>query len=774
MLCTFQLLGGALFQPLTVQAGTAPGSDVYMEEYDNGKDYTGWYTVTVKVVDDATGDPLEGIYVTLNSKDKGDAGHGPNINGIKEYMTDRDGLLEFRIYPSPVTYAAIVSAGQKGYAALEQYVGAITKDFSIIELRLKKEDPTPTPIVKPTASPTPTVKPTASPTPTVKPTASPTPTVKPTASPTPTVKPTATPNNNNTPKPTMTPVPTQTARPGARPTPKPDKITQDEYVIPGADNKTGTEDDITVRPGKDDDGNNNSSIDKDGNVDLPDGGEVIVPVIPDRGDTRIDVPEGTVIDPDGTIHLPENDQKTEITLPGRDTILDTEDDVIVRPGLDENGKNNANIDETGKVDLPDGGEIILPTQPDKGDIRVDVPGGTTVDPDGTIHLPENDQKTEITLPGKDTILDTEDDVIVRPGLDENGKNNANIDETGKVDLPDGGEIILPTQPDKGDIRVDVPGGTTVDPDGTIHLPEDDQQTDITLPGKDATLDTPDDIFLRPELDESGKNNSTIDDEGTVNLPDGGRATFSSEPDAGRIGVILPPGSTITPDGTITIPDGTKKGYVLPGKDAALDTEDDVIVDPFMGNNGKDNSVLREDGSIYLPDGGTVTYADGTVIEVPGGTIVLPDGTIIWPTNAEAKYIGFWDCMFHWFEVMILLLLIILLLTRLHWLKQRKKELEEMTKAGWVNHVDPEWLTQIEEQQKKTGIIFYAAIMTLASLCMILFYIYIPEHCIVDVPMLVLTVIADLIFIVLLAVRERDLKNQLEENHSNKKEDADKN
>ena len=691
LLCTFQLLGGALFQPLTVQAGTAPGSDVYMEEYDNGKDYTGWYTVTVKVVDDATGDPLEGIYVTLNSKDKGDAGHGPNINGIKEYMTDRDGLLEFRIYPSPVTYAAIVSAGQKGYAALEQYVGAITKDFSIIELRLKKEDPTPTPIVKPTASPTPTVKPTASPTPTVKPTASPTPTVKPTASPTPTVKPTATPNNNNTPKPTMTPVPTQTARPGARPTPKPDKITQDEYVIPGADNKTGTEDDITVRPGKDDDGNNNSSIDKDGNVDLPDGGEVIVPVIPDRGDTRIDVPEGTVIDPDGTIHLPENDQKTEITLPGRDTILDTEDDVIVRPGLDENGKNNANIDETGKVDLPDGGEIILPTQPDKGDIRVDVPGGTTVDPDGT-----------------------------------------------------------------------------------IHLPEDDQQTDITLPGKDATLDTPDDIFLRPELDESGKNNSTIDDEGTVNLPDGGRATFSSEPDAGRIGVILPPGSTITPDGTITIPDGTKKGYVLPGKDAALDTEDDVIVDPFMGNNGKDNSVLREDGSIYLPDGGTVTYADGTVIEVPGGTIVLPDGTIIWPTNAEAKYIGFWDCMFHWFEVMILLLLIILLLTRLHWLKQRKKELEEMTKAGWVNHVDPEWLTQIEEQQKKTGIIFYAAIMTLASLCMILFYIYIPEHCIVDVPMLVLTVIADLIFIVLLAVRERDLKNQLEENHSNKKEDADKN
>ena len=711
LLCTFQLLGGALFQPLTVQAGTAPGSDVYMEEYDNGKDYTGWYTVTVKVVDDATGDPLEGIYVTLNSKDKGDAGHGPNINGIKEYMTDRDGLLEFRIYPSPVTYAAIVSAGQKGYAALEQYVGAITKDFSIIELRLKKEDPTPTPIVKPTASPTPTVKPTASPTPTVKPTASPTPTVKPTATPTPTVKPTATPtptvrptvtptptvkptatpNNNNTPKPTMTPVPTQTARPGARPTPKPDKITQDEYVIPGADNKTGTEDDITVRPGKDDDGNNNSSIDKDGNVDLPDGGEVIVPVIPDRGDTRIDVPEGTVIDPDGTIHLPENDQKTEITLPGRDTILDTEDDVIVRPGLDENGKNNANIDETGKVDLPDGGEIILPTQHDKGDIRVDVPGGTTVDPDGT-----------------------------------------------------------------------------------IHLPEDDQQTDITLPGKDATLDTPDDIFLRPELDESGKNNSTIDDEGTVNLPDGGRATFSSEPDAGRIGVILPPGSTITPDGTITIPDGTKKGYVLPGKDAALDTEDDVIVDPFMGNNGKDNSVLREDGSIYLPDGGTVTYADGTVIEVPGGTIVLPDGTIIWPTNAEAKYIGFWDCMFHWFEVMILLLLIILLLTRLHWLKQRKKELEEMTKAGWVNHVDPEWLTQIEEQQKKTGIIFYAAIMTLASLCMILFYIYIPEHCIVDVPMLVLTVIADLIFIVLLAVRERDLKNQLEENHSNKKEDADKN
>lgn len=649
-LCILQLALG--LSPVTVQAETSAASDILMEEYDNGKDYTGWYTVYVKVLDDVTGDPVEGIYVTLNSKEKGNAGHGPNINGITEYMTDKDGMLEFRIYPSPVTYAAIVASGQKGYAALEQYVGVIKEDKSVITLRLKKEIPTPAPTATPKPDNNQGNNDNNNSTPT------PTPTVTPTATPAPTVK------------------------PGIKPTPKPDKTTKDEYIIPGPDNKLGTEDDITVKPGKDDKGNNNSSIDKDGKVDLPDGGELIVPTIPDKGDISIKVPGGTVVDPDGKINLPDKNQQTEIILPGKDTILGTEDDVIVRPGLDDKGKNNATIDKDGKVDLPDGGEIIVPTIPDKGDIRIDVPGGTKVDPDGTITLPDNNQQTQIILPGKDKVLGTEDDLILTPNLDDKGKNNTTIDETGKV-----------------------------------------------------------------------------------TLPDGGRVTFPSNPDMGRVGVELPAGSTITPDGVITVPDGTKKGYVLPGKDALLDTDDDVIVEPSFGNDGNDNSYIMDDGSVYLPDGGTVTYADGTVIEVPGGTIVLPDGTIIYPANAKAGMLDFWDCLFHWFEFMILLLLILLLLTRLHWLKRRGIELEDITKTGWIDRVDPEWLAQTENNQKKTGIVFYSIWMSLAVLSAILFYFIVPAHCVVDLPLLVGLVIVDIIFLLMLANRESALKNLIAEHHS---------
>lgn len=648
-LCILQLALG--LSPVTVQAETSAASDILMEEYDNGKDYTGWYTVYVKVLDDATGEPVEGIYVTLNSKEKGNAGHGPNINGITEYMTDRDGMLEFRIYPSPVTYAAIVASGQKGYAALEQYVGAIKEDKSVIILRLKKEIPTPAP----TATPKPdnTDKGNND-------------------------------NNNSTPTPTVTPTatPIPTVKPGIKPTPKPDKTTKDEYIIPGPDNKLGTEDDITVKPGKDDKGNNNSSIDKDGKVDLPDGGELIVPTIPDKGDISIKVPEGTVVDPDGKLNLPDKDQKTELTLPGKDTILGTEDDVIVRPGLDDKGKNNATIDKDGTVNLPDGGDVILPTLPDIGDICIKVPEGTKVSPDGTITLPDNNQQTQIILPGKDKVLGTEDDLILTPNLDDKGKNNTTIDETGKV-----------------------------------------------------------------------------------TLPDGGRVTFPSNPDMGRVGVKLPAGSTITPDGVITVPDGTKKGYILPGKDALLDTDDDVIVEPSFGSNGNDNSYIMDDGSVYLPDGGTVTYADGTVIEVPGGTIVLPDGTIIYPANAKAGMLDFWDCLFHWFEFMILLLLILLLLTRLHWLKRRGIELEDITKTGWVDRVDPEWLAQTERKQKKTGVVFYSIWMSLAVLCAILFYFMAAAHCVADLPLLVGLVIVDIIFLLMLANRESVLKNLIAEHHS---------
>ena len=760
-------LGMVFFVPQTVQAGQMSNSDksngsstVGIEEYDNGKDYTGWYTVLVRVVDDVTGVPVDGIYVTLNSKEKGEAGHGPNINGITEYVTNTDGYLEFRIYPAPITYAAIVSAGQKGYAALEQYIGALDKDYTEVVLRLKKEEKKDdsnkdnsnkdnngnggnnntgsNENKKPDNGNT---------------------------------------GNNNNKKPDTTDnkdnkdnkdnnkdnKDNNKDNTGNNDNKKPDtgkndkdKVTKEEYELPGKDLIPGTEDDVIVKPDKDKDGNNNSGQDKDGTVTLPDGGTVIVPTLPDKGDIGIQVPGGTTVDKDGTIKLPENDQNTVITLPGKDTFLGTEDDVTVKPSLDKDGKNNSDIDETGKVTLPDGGEVILPTIPDIGDIRVEVPGGTIVDKDGTITLPEGDQNTTITLPGKDMILDTEDDVMVKPSLDKDGKNNAKIDETGKVTLPDGGDVILPTLPDIGDIRVEVPSGTTVDTDGTITLPEGDQNTTITLPGKDKILGTEDDLILHPSLDGNGKNNSTISAEGTVTLPDGGVLYVPSIPDQGKIKVMLPEGATVTADGTITIPEGTKRGYVLPGKDAVIDTEDDVLVDPFFGDNGCDNSVLREDGSVLLPDGGTVTYADGTVVKVPDSTIVLPDGTIIYP---EDGYIGFFDCFYHWIAYAALLLAIVVFILSMRRLKRYGSQISNIR---WEDGSGQVRLSHVEEMKKILDIRMAAAVIVLAAAGAAAAYFVFEGHCIADIPSAAVLVAANIVFAVLLLRKSAAYRKILDE------------
>ena len=599
-------LGTVFFVPQTVQAAQMSNSDksdssstVGIEEYDNGKDYTGWYTVLVRVVDDATGDPVDGIYVTLNSKEKGEAGHGPNINGITEYVTNTDGYLEFRIYPAPITYAAIVSAGQKGYAALEQYIGALDKDYTEVVLRLKKEEK----------------------------------------------KDDSNKDNSN----------------------KGDNNKDNNGN--GGNNNTGNND--NKKPGNGNTANNNNKK------------------------------------PDTTDNKDNKDNK-------------------------DNNKHNTGNHSNKK---PGTGTKPSTGKDDKDKVT----------------------KEEYELPGKDLIPGTEDDVTVKPDKDKDGNNNSGQDKDGNVTLPDGGTVIIPTKPDKGNIKIDVPGGTVVNPDGTIKLPEGDQNTTITLPGKDKILGTEDDLILHPSLDGNGKNNSTISADGTVTLPDGGVLYVPSIPDQGMIKVMLPEGATVTADGTITIPEGTKRGYVLPGKDAVIDTEDDVLVDPFSGDNGCDNSVLREDGSVLLPDGGTVTYADGTVITVPSGTVVLPDGTIIYPETA--KYISFWDCYLHWLILVIAIVVIVITGRRIHWLNDKISEIRQMQEN---DSIDKERIAEISAKQKKTGIIFHMILdMVLTAVAAIAYYI-IKAHCIADLPVLMILAASDVIFVAVLIHKEKKLASHTKE------------
>ena len=77
-------------------------------------------------------------------------------------------------------------------------------------------------------------------------------------------------------------------------------------------------------------------------------------------------------------------------VPGKDTNFGTDDDVVIKP-TDPN-KTPTVDDTTGTVTVPDDttGTVTRPKDPDnldKGKEDIVVPGGTTVDKDGTIHLP---------------------------------------------------------------------------------------------------------------------------------------------------------------------------------------------------------------------------------------------------------------------------------------------------------------------------------------------------------------------------------------------------
>lgn len=171
-------------------------------------------------------------------------------------------------------------------------------------------------------------------------------------------------------------------------TEKDPEINDNEIIIVGPDGQADTSDDIKVIPDKDNEGKNNAVVDDDGNVTLPDGGDLIIPIIPGKGEIGVNVPKNTIVRKDGTLVLPEGNEKTNITLPGPNEKLGDSDDVTVIPNLDENGHNNAIIHPEGSVELPNGGVYLT----NGGSVyingqRVEVMAGTTVLCDGTILYP---------------------------------------------------------------------------------------------------------------------------------------------------------------------------------------------------------------------------------------------------------------------------------------------------------------------------------------------------------------------------------------------------
>lgn len=86
-------------------------------------------------------------------------------------------------------------------------------------------------------------------------------------------------------------------------------------------------------------------------------------------------------------------------VPGKDGTFGNEDDVTVTPNEKDDPAKAPTVDGDGKVTVPDNTTATVtrpknPTNPADGKEDIIVPGGTTVDKDGTIHLPQKPDGSE--------------------------------------------------------------------------------------------------------------------------------------------------------------------------------------------------------------------------------------------------------------------------------------------------------------------------------------------------------------------------------------------
>ena len=101
----------------------------------------------------------------------------------------------------------------------------------------------------------------------------------------------------------------------------------------------------------------------------------------------------TYIRADGSVVLPGKDGEIDSPANDKDNVIVKPDDPAKTPTLNPAPNPPATTPKEGSVTIPTDTTATVtrptnPDQPDKGKEDITVPGGTTIDPDGTIHLPD--------------------------------------------------------------------------------------------------------------------------------------------------------------------------------------------------------------------------------------------------------------------------------------------------------------------------------------------------------------------------------------------------
>lgn len=335
-----------------------------------------------------------------------------------------------------------------------------------------------------------------------------------------------------------------------------------------------------------------------------------------------------------------------IVLPGKGDKIGDGNDIIVKP-TDSNTPPTLNPGPNpaeGSVTIPkdpagNTGTVTRPKDPTKpadGKEDIIVPGGTTIDKDGTIHLPDGggditpDQKIPDALP----------DTYVAITYDSNNGSGDVKKEIGKKgELKVAGSLFTHPTNAKFEGWNDSGLGS-----GTAYAKDKTVDTSITLYAKwSANYKYLATITYKPNDGTTGKDVfQNVGHDTDPNL----KATLQSN--TFQISGWLFGGWNEAANGTNTLyqPNAilslshqdAKEFYAqwykvnadgsitVPGKDGNPNTADDNAT---ANGDGKGNNPTRNDkGEIKVPKGGSVTLPDGSVIGMPDGGKLLPNGTVI--------------------------------------------------------------------------------------------------------------------------------------------------